>query len=77
MIGAISKKVFRIFDCAEYLLFKTLLYFLGLVGLYTTWEVMLIKVLLRMLARLPWGRKDMLGSMNGKHRGVSVKHVSL
>ena len=31
-----------------------------------------IKALLGMLARLPWGRGDMLGSMNGKHEGVSV-----
>ena len=36
-----------------------------------------IKALLGMLARLPWGRRDMLGSMNGKHRRVSVKYVSL
>ena len=35
MISAFSKQVFRIFDCAEYFLFKTLLYFLGLVGLYS------------------------------------------
>ena len=35
-----------------------------------------IKALLGMLARLPWGRRDMLGSMNGKHRGASVKYVS-
>ena len=34
VISAISKQVLRIFDCAEYFLFKTLLYFLGLVGLY-------------------------------------------
>ena len=33
-----------------------------------------IEVLLGMLARLPWGRRDMLGSM--KHGGVSVKYVS-
>ena len=36
-----------------------------------------IKALLGMLARLPWGRRDMLSSMNGKHGGVSVKYVSL
>ena len=36
-----------------------------------------IKELLGMLARLPWGRRDMLGSMNGKHRAVYVKYVSL
>ena len=36
-----------------------------------------IRALLGMLARLPWGRRDMLGSMNGKHGGVSVKYVSL
>ena len=36
----------------------------------------LIKALLGMLelARLPVGRRDMLGSMNGKHGGVSVKY---
>ena len=28
-----------------------------------------------MLARLPWGRRDMLGSMKGKHGGVHVKYV--
>ena len=37
----------------------------------------LIKALLGMLARLPWGRRDMLGSMNGKCEGVSVKYASL
>ena len=36
-----------------------------------------IKALLGMLARLPWGRGDMLGSMNGKHEGVSVNYASL
>ena len=36
-----------------------------------------IKALLGMLARLPCGRGDMLGSMNGKHKGRSVKYVSL
>ena len=36
-----------------------------------------IKELLGMLARIPWGRGDMLGSMNGKHEGVSVKYASL
>ena len=37
----------------------------------STWK---IKALLGMLARLPWQRGDMLGSMNGKHEGVSVKY---
>ena len=37
----------------------------------------LIKALLGMLARLPWGRRDMLSSMNGKYEGVSVKYASL
>ena len=37
----------------------------------------MIKALLGMLARLPWGRGDMSGSMNGKHEGVSVKYASL
>ena len=36
-----------------------------------------IKALLGMLARLPWGRRDMLSSMNGKYGGVSVKYASL
>ena len=36
-----------------------------------------IKALLGMLARLPWGRRDMAGLMNGKHGGVYVKYVSL
>ena len=36
-----------------------------------------IKALLGMLARLPWGRRDMLGSMNGKYEGVFVKYASL
>ena len=36
-----------------------------------------IKALLGMLARLPWGRRDMLGSMNGKYEGLSVKYASL
>ena len=31
-----------------------------------------IKAFLGMLARLPWGRRDMLGPMSGKHAGVSV-----
>ena len=35
-----------------------------------------IKVLLGMLARLPWGRRGMLGSMNGKHEGVYVKCIT-
>ena len=30
-----------------------------------------------MLARLPWRRRDMLGSMNGKHGVMYVEHVSL
>ena len=30
-----------------------------------------------MLARLPWGRRDILGSMDGNHAGVHVKYVSL
>ena len=30
-----------------------------------------------MLARLPWGRRDVLGSMNEKYEGVSVKYASL
>ena len=36
-----------------------------------------IKALLGMFARFPWGRRDMLGSMNGKYEGVSVKYASL
>ena len=36
-----------------------------------------IKALLGMLARLPWGRSDMLGSMDGKHEQVYVEYVSL
>ena len=36
-----------------------------------------IKALLGMLARLAWGRRDMLGSMNGKYEGVSLKYESL
>ena len=36
-----------------------------------------IKALLGMLARLPWGRRDVLGSINGKYEGVSVKYASL
>ena len=36
-----------------------------------------IKALLGMLARFPWGKGDMLGSMNGRHEGVSAKHASL
>ena len=35
-----------------------------------------VKALLGMLARLPWGRRDMLGSMDGKHGGVYVEYVS-
>ena len=37
----------------------------------------MIKALLGMLARLPWGRRDKLASMNGKYGGVSVKYASL
>ena len=36
-----------------------------------------IKALLGMLARLPWGKRDVLGSINGKYEGVSVKYASL
>ena len=36
-----------------------------------------IKALLGMLARLPWGRRDVSGSINGKYEGVSVKDASL
>ena len=36
-----------------------------------------IKALLGMLARLPWGRRDVLGSTTGKYEGVSVKYASL
>ena len=36
-----------------------------------------IKALLGMLARLPWGRSDVLGLMNGKYEGVYVKYASL
>ena len=36
-----------------------------------------IKALLGMLARLPWGRSDVLGLMNGKCEGVCVKYASL
>ena len=35
-----------------------------------------IKALLGMLAGLPWGRRDVLGSINGKYEGVSVKYAS-
>ena len=35
------------------------------------------KASLGMLARLPWGRRDMLGSIDGKYEGVSVKYASL
>ena len=35
------------------------------------------QALLGMLARLPWGRSDMLGLMNGKYEGVYVKYASL
>ena len=34
-----------------------------------------IKALLGMLGRLSWGRRDMLGSMNGKYGRVSVKYL--
>ena len=37
----------------------------------------IIKALLGMLARLPWGRSDVLGLMNGKYEGVYVKYASL
>ena len=40
-------------------------------------KLSLIKELLGMLARLPWGRSDMLGLMNGKYEGVYVKYASL
>ena len=36
-------------------------------------DIKKIKALLGMLARLPLGRRDMLGSFNGKHGGVCVK----
>ena len=36
-----------------------------------------IKALLGMLARLPWGRRNVLGLMNGKYEGVYVKYASL
>ena len=36
-----------------------------------------IKGLVGMLARLPWGRSDVLGLMNGKYEGVYVKYASL
>ena len=36
-----------------------------------------IKALFGMLARLPWGRRDMLSSMDGKHEGVYLECVSL
>ena len=36
-----------------------------------------IKALSGMLARLHRGRKDMLGSMDGKHGAVYVEYVSL
>ena len=37
----------------------------------------IIKALLGMLPRLPWGRSDVLGLMNGKYEGVYVKYASL
>ena len=40
-------------------------------------RIIKIKALLGMLARLPWGRRAMLGSINGKYEGVSVKYASL
>ena len=49
----------------------------GKLLLATTTYKYKIKALLGMLARLSWGRRDMLGSTNGKHGGVSVKYVSL
>ena len=36
-----------------------------------------IKAFLGMLVRLPWGRRDMSGSMNGKQGRVYVKYASL
>ena len=36
-----------------------------------------IKALLGMFVRLPWGKRDMLSSMKGKHGGMYVKYVSL
>ena len=36
-----------------------------------------IKALLGMLARLPWGRRNVLGLMNGNYEGVYVKYASL
>ena len=35
----------------------------------------LTKALLGMLARLPWGRRNVLGLMNGKYEGVYVKYA--
>ena len=43
----------------------------------TTKENKEIKALIGMLARLPWGRRDTLILMKGKHGGVYVKYVSL
>ena len=42
-----------------------------------TYRLIKIKALLGMLARLPWGRRDVLSSTNGKYEGVSVKYASL
>ena len=36
-----------------------------------------IKALLGMLARLPWGKRDMLGSIDREYGGVHVEYVSL
>ena len=36
-----------------------------------------IKALLGMLARLPWGRRDVLHSINGKYEEMSFKYASL
>ena len=42
-----------------------------------TYRLIKIKALLGMLARFPWGRRDVLSSTNGKYEGVSVKYASL
>ena len=36
-----------------------------------------MKALLGMFVMLPEGRRDMLGSMDGKHGGVYVEYLSL
>ena len=43
---------------------------------YTEATASAIKALLGMLARLPWGRRDVLSSINGKYGGVIVKYAS-